>query len=152
MNVMAMWNKFSALPKGREIFSFMIGKYAPYTGTIGAVVQELSPGRAVVKLRDRRKVRNHLQSVHAIALMNLAEMSSGLSMLAGLPEGMRGILTHLEIDFVKKARGTLTSLCETKVPKTETAQILEIPVEVKDESGEVVARAKAIGKIGPNKK
>lgn len=151
MNVLQTWRRVSKLPKGPEIFSFLLGKMAPYTGSIGAVVRELEPGRAVVELKDRRAVRNHLKSIHAIALMNLAEVASGLSLLAGLPESMRGIVTGLSIEYVKKARGTLRAECKCHIPETQEQQPYELEVDVKDASGDTVCRAKARWLIGPKK-
>lgn len=143
------WNRLNTLPAGKFLFSKFLGLGIPYTGSMGARVQALSQGHAVVALTERRKVRNHLHSVHAIALANLAELTSGLATLCGMPETARGILTGFEIDYVKKARGVITGECRTNIPQSNDRAEYVVEVALTDQSGDIVATARAKWLIGP---
>lgn len=121
----------------------------PYTGALGARVEALEAGRSVVTLADRRAVRNHLESIHAVALANLAELTSGTAMLTALPAGTRGIVTRMEIDFLKKARGSLTGRSTVKVPRITAPTVLHPEAEITDSAGDVVARARVTWHVSP---
>ncbi len=150
--IRGLWDRLAGRPGGKRLFSWLVGRTAPYTGTIGARVEELRSGHARATLRDRRKVRNHLRSVHAIAQINLAELVSGLAVMYSMPDGMRGIPVHLEIDYEKKARGTITAVCALPgpipEPDGEERVSFEAPVVLTDPAGDVVARASARWVIG----
>lgn len=143
-----MWEKLSPLPGGKWLFSFLLGKTAPYTGTVGARVEELRLGYCKVTLRDRHKVRNHLESIHAIALMNLAEVASGLAAIFTMDPSLRGIITHLEMDYLEKARGTLTAECETPDLSGTERREEHFEVRITNEKGNLVARARARWLLG----
>lgn len=143
------WARLSRLPGGRWLFGRMLGRMVPYTATIRPRFLEIAPGLARVAMRDRRAVRNHLNSVHAIALTNLAEVASGVAMIAALPDDVRGIPTRLSIDFVKKARGELIAECRCDVPKVYAPLEMDLTPEIRDAEGDVVARATIRWRLAP---
>ena len=145
------WRRFSAPPGGKLFFSVVLGRYVPYTGSIGAIIQRLEPGLCVVSLRDRRRVRNHLGSIHAIALANLGEMVTGLALMNSLPDRARGILTGFNVDYLKKARGRLTAECRCEIPVDNTEREYELTGEIRDAQGDIVTTARARWLVGPVK-
>ncbi|MGI8499454.1 MAG: hotdog fold domain-containing protein [Gemmatimonadaceae bacterium] len=141
------WARWSGRPGGKWIFSRLLGRIAPYTGSISPLVEELAPGYARVRMDDRRQVRNHLRSIHAIALVNLAEVTSGLAMTAGLPDGVRGIVTALEIEYLKKARGPLVGECRCAIPAITATTDLAVEAVLHDSAGDQVARARVTWRL-----
>jgi acyl-coenzyme A thioesterase PaaI-like protein len=145
------WDVLSRVPGGKAVFSRLVGTMAPYTGTIHAQVTVLRPGYAEAQLADRRAVRNHLDCVHAIALANLAELAGNVALAYSLPDDARFIVSGIEIEYTKKARGTITAIGEPPVPQTSARAAYDVPVALRDASGEVVARAVLHSLVGPKR-
>lgn len=149
VRVLALWHSLSPLPFGPWLFMFVFGRMVPYSGALGARVRRLEPGRVQLELADRRGVRNHLDSIHAVALVNLGELASGLAMTTGLPAGMRGIVLGIDARYLKKARGTLSVDCELTVPEVRENTDFDVHAEIRDAANEPVARVTVRWRLGP---
>ena len=148
--LMSRWERAKSTAMGKWLFSRGVGRFAPYTGTIGARVEELEPGRSVVTMRDRKIVRNHLNSVHAVALTNLIELTGSLSIIASLPPRSRMIPVRLETDFIKKGRGLMTAEASCVIPGSNDRAELPATVVVRDAAGDEIARGRVTVVIGPD--
>jgi acyl-coenzyme A thioesterase PaaI-like protein len=145
------WLRLAPLPGGALLFSRIVGWMVPYSGTIRPRVVRLVPGLARVELKERRGLRNHLRSVHAIALANLGELASGLAMTLALPGGTRGIPVRIEIEYLKKARGRITAEGRASPPPAVTGEHdAAATAELTDETGDVVARMTVTWRLAPD--
>jgi len=152
-NLLNGWRRLKDLPQGSQLFSRILGSVVPYSGTIRADVRELRPGFCKVAMRDRRKVRNHLRSVHAVALTNLGELATGLAINTAIPKGHRGIVKTLRTEFLKKARGPLTAQAEiAEIGPLEVNTPFDITASLCDANDVEVARVTATWVIGPKDK
>jgi len=147
--VLALWRSLSPLPFGPSLFMFAFARSVPYSGALGARVRRLEPGRAQLELADRRGVRNHLDSIHAAALVNLGEMASGLAMTTALPANVRGIVLGIDARYLKKARGTLSVDCEVAVPEVRENVDFDVHAEIRDAASEPVARVTVRWRLSP---
>ncbi len=75
ISVLAAYNKLQGLPMGKYIFSKAVCMKAPYFNTIRPRFAELRSGYGRITMKNRRAVQNHLNSVHAIAMCNLCELT-----------------------------------------------------------------------------
>ncbi len=141
MKALEAWNKLSGSAFGRWLFSRIVCFRAPYFATISPVFDVLEPGRAVARMRKRRKVQNHIGTVHAIAMANLCEIVAGTLTEVSIPRSMRWIPRGMQINYVAKAtthlhaEGTFPEITEGE------AQDVMVPVRVMDADDNVVVTA-----------
>jgi acyl-coenzyme A thioesterase PaaI-like protein len=147
-----VWNRLERIPGGKLLYSGIVGRLAPYTGSVGAVVQELRDGYSRVTLADRRAVRNHLSCIHAVALANLVELTGNLALGYSLPDDARFIVAGMSLDYIKKARGTITGECHTPPIDSNSKHEYQIKVTLRDEGGDVVVEGTLRTLVGPKQR
>ena len=96
---------------GRQAFNGIISIVTPYSSSIHPNVECFEKKECKCSIEDRRYLRNPFNSIHALALSNLGELTSGLIMMEYLKKTeQRGIMSELTSKYYKKARGKITAI------------------------------------------
>jgi uncharacterized protein (TIGR00369 family) len=143
------WDRLHVIPGGKQAFSYAVGKYAPYTGNIGAIVEDLGMGHSKVRMKEKRWLRNHLKSIHAVALVNLAELAGNIALSYSMPDDARFIVTEINIKYLKKARGSIYATCQCPIPESNNREEFEVPVEIYNTKNELLCKATLTSLVGP---
>src|SRR5919107_5815413 len=131
--VLDLWQKAGRLPQGKRIFSIAFARKAPYFATIRPRFVELRPNHAELVIPKRRRVHNHIGTVHAIALCNGLEAAMGALAESTIPRDRRWIPKGMEVAYTAKATTDITCIAETD-PGQWTAEVGEgydLPVRVR---------------------
>lgn len=151
-SVLAIWGRLAPLPGGKWLFSRIICLKAPYFSSVRPRFIDLRPGYCEVAIRKRRAVTNHLGTVHAIAMCNMAELAAGIMSEATVPSSHRWIPKGMSVEYLKKAGSDLNAVAELPViPDFGAAAELPVPVTITDTRGEEVCRAVIRMWISPRK-
>jgi acyl-coenzyme A thioesterase PaaI-like protein len=141
--LLSLWQRLSHWPLGNWLFTRAVCFKAPYFGSISPLFTKLENGRCEATIKDRRRLHNHIGTVHAIALCNLAELTAGVMTDASLPKGMRWIPKGMSVLYLKKAKGPLRGVATPDIPLvvTDTGYDLPVSVGVFDGAGDKVFSA-----------
>jgi uncharacterized protein (TIGR00369 family) len=139
-------------PFGKAMFSRAICFKAPYFASISPRFEELRVGLARVSMKKRRKVTNHIGTVHAIAMCNLAELAAGTLTEISIPGSMRWLPKGMTVEYLKKADTDVEATATLPAVDEGEAREVSATVEVKDRAGVVVCRAVITMWVSPRKK
>ncbi len=149
---LALWRRMEGVPFGKAIFSRIVCAKAPYFGSIRPRFEEFRPGFARVSMRKRRAVTNHIGTVHAIAMCNLAELAAGTMTEITIPPGMRWLPRGMTVEYLKKAETDIEASAEVARMEEGPGRDVPVTVEVRDRAGEVVCRAVITMWVSPRRK
>jgi acyl-coenzyme A thioesterase PaaI-like protein len=139
--------KFNLLPAPlrRQALSAVLGRMVPFVGTAGLVIEQMSEQRVVTRLRNRRRVQNHIRTLHAAAVTLAAETASGFVVGMNLPDDKLPLMKSLQVDFVKRNTGGLrvtASLTEAQIATMHAQPKGEVSVAVEAADDQDVASAR----------
>ncbi len=126
---------------GPENFGNMVCQNAPYFSTIQPQLVDLKPEYAEARVPFRKEITNHLGTVHAIAMCNVAELVAGLMTDASIPSDGRWIPQAMSVRYLAKAKTNLRAVANGQGIDWQTAGEKIVPVEVFDENSVLVFTA-----------
>ena len=151
--LLSLYQRITRWPAGHWLFSRAVCFKAPYFASISPRVTVLEPGRCEARIRQHRRISNHIGTVHAIAMCNLAELAGGLMVDASLPADMRWIPKGMEVKYQAKALGVLNAVATPESPIVSATEGYDLPVIVRvtDSKGVEVFQASIAMWVSPKK-
>ena len=135
--VLGIYNKFLRWPFGQRFFSAFAARQAPYFKTISPVVTLLEPNQCKILVRKRKRVQNHIGTMHIIAIANGLEMAMGFMAEASIPKDLRWIPKGMQLTYPNK--GATDIMCTATVAADcWKPGDLPVVVEAVDTSGKPV--------------
>jgi acyl-coenzyme A thioesterase PaaI-like protein len=146
------WQRLSRYPGGKWLFSRVVCIKAPYFSSIRPTFMELQSGYSKVRIKKRRKVQNHIGTVHAIAMCNLAEIAAGTMTEVTIPTSHRWIPRGMTVEYLAKAETDLVAVANIDpIPRFDEAIEVPVNVDVLDATDKLVLRARIAMWVTPRK-
>ena len=122
------------------VLSLAFNSQIKYAGTTGIAIQKWTPQEAVVTLKNRGRVQNHLKGVHATAMATLAESATGMVFGVHVPDSHLPVLKSLNVSYKKLAKGNLQAVASISPDQIEEITTMDkgstvVQVTVTDEDG-----------------
>mgnify|MGYP001078008878 CR=1 FL=1 len=121
--------------------NFAIRRTIPFVGTAGLSIQSISADEVRIRLKNTRRVQNHIGSVHAAAAALLAETATGLVVGMNVQDQCIPLMKKMTIQYTRRSEGDLLGVAT--LPDDAIAQLhstdkgaVVVPVEVTDTTGQ----------------
>lgn len=128
-------SKLNALPdsvRGKAV-TMLIGRTVRYAGTSNIYIEKLTTTESVMHLKNKKKVQNHIGSIHAAAMALLAESATGLLVGMNVPDSCNPVIKSLHVDYLKRCQGDIKAvarLTDAQIEQITTTEKGDVTVEV----------------------
>jgi acyl-coenzyme A thioesterase PaaI-like protein len=152
-------HKFDRLPVAprRFLITWVFGGTVHFVRTAGLKFEELTEERAVVLIQNRRRVQNHIGTVHAAAVALVGETATGAVFGMSVPDDKLPILKSMRINYTKRSQGALRAEAWLSPEQRESFARDEkgdiaVPVKITDETGEPTVECEYVWAWRPKKR
>jgi acyl-coenzyme A thioesterase PaaI-like protein len=120
--------------------TLLLSRVVKFVGTARLEIEELTAERAVVSIKNRRIVQNHIGGVHAAAMALLAETATGFVVGMNVPDDRVQVIKSLKVEYKKRASGGLRAVATVPAAELERMRTTEkgevtVAVTVTDDAG-----------------
>ncbi|MCP5079799.1 MAG: DUF4442 domain-containing protein [Psychromonas sp.] len=136
---LSTYRKLKRLPFGRQIFSMVVSRVAPYFATISPTIVELVPNQCTCLIKKKKKVFNHIKTVHVIAICNGLEMAMGVMAEASIPKNLRWIPKGMTVDYTAKAGSDIRCVAKVNQDDWQVGDMF-VTITAYDENDVVVVK------------
>ncbi len=131
-------NKLPEFLRAKALTAFF-GNMVKFTGTAGIQIEELNEQRAIIALKNKKSVQNHIGSVHAVASILIAESATGYVVGMNIPDSAVPVIKTIKADYVKRAKGdmkAIATLTKSQISAMKKQEKGETSVKVTVTDGE----------------
>lgn len=128
-------------PIRHRAIELVFGTISPFFRTTRMQVAEFELDHVTLRLRPRRRVRNHIRSTHSIAVSLACEYACGLVLAQHVPAGRVIVNSTIHLQVHRAAQGTVlgtASLTPEQIDDVRTTANgrMRVEVTVADERGD----------------
>lgn len=130
-------------------FSLVFGRAVKYFKTSGLRFEWIEPNHSIVVIKNRPSVQNHIGSVHAVAMIMIAETATGSLVGLNVPANSIPVIKRMEVDYRKRAVGDMKAEAmltqeQMDAMRTEERGEVDVAVTVTDAEGKEPIFVRAI--------
>jgi acyl-coenzyme A thioesterase PaaI-like protein len=120
--------------------SVVLRRAVPFTGTAGLNFLQMTPNLVEIGIRNRKKVQNHIEGIHASAMNLLAETATGMVVGMNVRDDCIPLAKELKMVFKKRATGDMRAVATLSDAQRALMQAsdkgeVHVAVTVTDEAG-----------------
>lgn len=112
----AIWKHVGTQTIGRfhsriqsRIYAFVLNFVNPYAQSMNIRFTKVERGHCQAYVDETRSIRNPFRSIHAAALVLLAETVGGMTMFTQLQKKDRALVQNISCEYFKKSRGRVVA-------------------------------------------
>lgn len=125
---------------GMKLVTYAFNSSVKLSGTAGQRFLKLTDSEAIVHLKNRPKVQNHIKGIHACGMALAGETATGGVFVMSVPKDSLPVLKSMTIEYKRICQGDITATAV--MPESERIRVqsspkgdVVVPVKFTDSSG-----------------